>query len=350
MKEPLSVFLQRTWYGDHPLCRLLTPLSGVTAAAVAARRAWFRRVKPATAPLPVIVVGGLTVGGTGKTPLVAALAEYLKSKGRKPGIVSRGYGARRRDYPYRVQTGDSADQVGDEPLLLRRRTGCPVVIDPDRRRAVVHLAEQTDADIDIVVSDDGLQHYRLHRDVEIAVIDGRRGFGNGKLLPAGPLREPRSRLAAVDAIVVNGDGEAFRDAARIPTRARWFSMTIKPLGFENLATGEALPPDAFAGRVAHACAGIGDPRRFFDVLAELGVRATPHVYPDHHRYRSRDLVFTDAAPVIVTEKDAVKCRDFPDSKVWFLKVEAVLEDEFWEGLDARLARKIGTPVNEEARW
>ncbi len=317
---------ERVWYGSHPLRYLLLPLSAVTAVAVSLRRAWFHFAKPAPAPVPVIVVGNLTIGGSGKTPLVMAIAHHLKRRGYKPGIVSRGYGARSRSYPHCVQINDDVEEVGDEPLMLRQKTAFPVVIDPDRRRAVACLAERGDADI--AVCDDGLQHYRLYRDIEIAVVDGSEGFGNGLLLPAGPLREPRTRLDSVDLVVVNG-GAADQ---------KQFSMQVRPLAFENLVTGEQLAPGAFAGRAVHACAGIARPQRFFDMLSKLGMQVHAHAYPDHHRYQARDVRFEPEVPVVITEKDAVKCRRFATDDTWSLRMEAEPEKAFEETLDALLAQ------------
>ena len=319
----MASLTQRLWYGTHPLRYLLLPLSWLTALVLGVRRLWLRFAKPAPVSVPVIVVGNLTVGGSGKTPLVAAIAHHLKRAGYRPGIVSRGYGAECGGYPYQVQTDDTADKVGDEPLLLRRKTSCPVVIDPARRRGLAYLIEHSD--VNVVLSDDGLQHYRLHRDLEIVVIDGQRRFGNGLLLPAGPLREAVSRLDTVDLVVVNGG-----DGALAPGQ---FSMRMKPLGFENLESGERLACDAFAGRRVHACAGIAHPQRFFDTLVTLGMTVQAHAYPDHHRYVAGDLCFERATPVIITEKDAVKCRYLATPEVWALQTEAVLEEAFWKKLD-----------------
>ena len=339
--------MHRVWYdARHPLRYPLLPLSAATASVAAARRAWYARVKPAPLPLPVIVVGNLTVGGAGKTPLSIEIARYLGAAGYKPGVASRGYGGRCKTYPRCVSDEDDPGVVGDEPLLIKRKSACPVVVDPDRRRAVACLAEQ--GGVDVAVCDDGLQHYRLHRDIEIAVIDGRTLFGNGLLLPAGPLREPRARLASTDFIVVNGTAPIAGAAAE-----RQFSMRLQPVAFENLATGERRAPGDFAGRKVHACAGIAHPRRFFDTLRGLGMNPRTHVYPDHHRYRRRDLDFGSSQPVILTEKDAVKCRRFVGdearggawSNTWALQTEAVLEDGFWDALLARL-KSHGTRLHE----
>ena len=330
--------VNRVWYGEaHPLRYLLLPLSAVFFVAAKARRAYLMRRRPTPAGLPVVVVGNMVAGGTGKTPLVAAIAGRLKAEGYKPGIVSRGYRARRRRYSHRVRA-DSADEAGDEPVLLQEKTGCPVIIDPDRQRAVRYLCERSD--IDIAICDDGLQHYRLHRDVEIALVDGAAGFGNGLLLPAGPLREPRSRLACVDIVVINGEYES-RDHVidALPANKR-FSMRMRPLGFRNLVTGECLPTDAFSGRTVHGCAGIANPRRFFAQLRALGAEVIEHAYPDHHRYRGHELRFASRIPVVVTEKDAVKCRCFANDDTWVLQVEAAPEEGFWQALNVCLSEAL----------
>lgn len=335
LRKKCALLADRIWYGSsHPLRYLLLPFSLVFFVAVKLRRSCFLRLPQVPFSSPVIVVGNLVAGGTGKTPLVIAIACRLKSRGYSPGIASRGYGAERVSYPCQVQA-DNADRVGDEPVLLSLKTGCPVVIDPDRKRAVDYLTDRYS--VDVVICDDGLQHYRLHRDVEIALIDGSRAFGNGWLIPAGPLREPRSRLASVDIAVVR-DGQALADAfvGELPGE-RCFSMQMRALRFRNLETGEHLPLDAFSGQVVHACAGIARPEAFFRQLSALGVRVIEHAYPDHHRYREADLHFEERVPVIVTEKDAIKCCRFRNEDVWALEAEAVPAAGFWVSLDRLLS-------------
>ena len=339
-RESCAALLEKIWYGAHPLRYPLLPLSALTAAAVSIRRNWYARVKPTSLPLPVIVVGGLTVGGTGKTPLVIAIARYLDKAGYRPGIASRGYGGRCKKYPHRVNNKDNPDIVGDEPLLIRHKSACPVAVDPDRSRAIVCLKKQND--IDVAICDDGLQHYRLHRDVEIAVVNGRAPFGNGLLLPAGPLREPRARLEKTDFVVTNGSVPAEKESD-----ARWFSMRMQPVAFENLTTGERRGCESFSGWEAHACAGIARPQRFFDTLDGLGIKVLPHAYPDHHRYRRRDLDFAQPSPIMLTEKDAVKCRSFANADTWVLRTEAVLEERFWSALRDRL-RSVKTENEQKS--
>ena len=266
-----------------------------------------------------------------------AIANRLRSRGYKPGIVSRGYGAKQHRYPYLVRT-DDVDEAGDESLLLKEKTGCPVVIAADRNRAVEYLAGY--ADVDVVISDDGLQHSGLHRDMEIALVNGANPFGNGLLLPAGPMRELRSRLRSVDITVINGDYESRDEVIDSLPADRRFSMQMQPVRFQNLVTGKQLSPDAFSGRTVHGCTGIARPWRFFEQLRALGIRVIEHAYPDHHRYRERDICFEPEMPVIVTEKDAVKCRRFENNNVWVLQVEAVPEEKFWNSLDKFLTELL----------
>ncbi|HEX4882897.1 MAG TPA: tetraacyldisaccharide 4'-kinase, partial [Casimicrobiaceae bacterium] len=297
--------LVASWYAPRrtPLALALWPLALLFRAVVALRRALYAAgvLRSERAPVPVVVVGNLAVGGAGKTPLVVALAAALAARGRRPGIVSRGYGGTVRGVR-EVRPGDDPAIVGDEPLLLAA-TGHPVVVGRDRPAAVRALLAAHPA-CDVVVCDDGLQHYALARDVEIAVVDASRGLGNGLVLPAGPLREPAARLARVDAVVtlVAADGEGRSAPPRETT------MTHVPAGFRNLADpSRAVDPAAWAGRRVHAIAGIGHPQRFFDLLARLGVRATPHPFDDHHAFTPDDLALPDADVIVMTAKDAVKC-------------------------------------------
>lgn len=273
-------------------------------------------------PLPVIVVGNLTVGGTGKTPLVLWIAQRLQQQGWRPGIVTRGYKGRARSWPQHVLPQSDTQLVGDEPVLLARRSGCPVMADPDRPRGAQALRE---IGCNIVVADDGLQHYRLARDFEIAVIDGERRFGNGRCLPAGPLREPLTRLEAVDARVTQGE----------PRAGEW-GMTLQPTAFHRVGGVERRPLEAFRGETVHAVAGIGHPGRFFAQLRALGVRVIEHPFPDHHPFAPGDLRFGDALAIVMTEKDAVKCDGLTSENAWYLAVAAAPEPRFAEWFDNRL--------------
>ncbi len=296
---------------------LLWPLGLCFFTLVALRRAAYRLglLGSERLPVPVVVIGNLVSGGAGKTPLTLWLAQQLRARGRRPGIVSRGYG--RTDASVRkVGAGETAETVGDEPLLLARRSGCPVTVGADRAAAARALLT-AHPDCDVILCDDGLQHYRLQRDVEIAVVD-RRGLMNGWPLPAGPLREPASRLRSVDAVVAHDCAAAFaRDtpAYRMHLRGDRFCRLDAP---EIRAT-----PGELAGLRLHAVAGIGEPQRFFDHLAALGLEFESHAYPDHHRYAATDLSFTGDA-ILTTEKDALKCAGLTTLPIWVLPVDAVV--------------------------
>jgi tetraacyldisaccharide 4'-kinase len=307
--------LQQHWYRLSPLHLLLYPLSLIFRLLVALRRALFRAGLLASVklPVPVIVVGNVTVGGTGKTPLTLWLARQLIEAGWHPAIISRGYRSEADETAREVHKDDSANTVGDEPLLMARRALCPVWIGRDRPAAALALL-QAHPECDILISDDGLQHYRLQRDVEIAVIDGVRRFGNGLLLPAGPLREPLSRLREVDALVFNGG---------TPDAAEGMLMSLQGTRFHNLLDPTLTRSAAdFDGLKVHAIAGIGHPQRFFRHLQQLGLQPDTHAFPDHHRYTGNEITPKDADAVLMTEKDAVKCAAFATAKHWVLQVDA----------------------------
>ena len=319
------------WYKPAltPLTMALAPLAVVFGAGVAARRALFRAgvLQPQRLPVPVVVIGNITVGGSGKTPLTIALATELAARGWRPGIVSRGYGAS-ATHARPVPRGASARDVGDEPLLLAR-TGLPVWVGADRAATARGLIA-AHPQCNVIITDDGLQHYALARDVEIAVIDASRELGNGWSLPAGPLREPASRLDGVDAIV------RLAAAPRAPAR-REFTMTLAGERFVRV-NAPALDTDvnAFRGAGVHAVAGIGNPQRFFDHLQSLGIAATCHAFPDHHRLTAAELALPGARAILMTEKDAVKCASFADDRCWALPVRAVLEPELVSLIEEKL--------------
>ena len=276
------------------------------------------------------MVGNLTVGGAGKTPLVLWLAQFLQTKGWRPGIVSRGYGGQIGKTPHSVRLDDDPRWVGDEPLLLARRAGVPVVVGKNRVAAGRHLIEQNDCTI--VIADDGLQHYALARDVEILVIDRARGFGNGYCLPAGPLREPMERLAEAHLLVSHG-----QSATHEPLRANEYTMTLAPRAAVALASSEMTRPLAhFQSTPVHAVAGIGHPSRFFSTLRAAGLTVIEHPFPDHHRFIPADLDFGDALPILMTEKDAVKCEQFAGVGCWHVPVTATLSPDFGKQLLERL--------------
>ena len=312
--------LSETWYrDDHPAGWLLAPAGLVVGALATLRRRLYRRGLLASHGVgaPVVVVGNLTVGGTGKTPLVLWLTDYLARAGWRPGIALRGYGALARHDIVTVSPRDDAARVGDEALLLARRSACPVVASPDRVRAARRLVEACGCDI--VVCDDGLQHLRLRRDVEIVVIDGERRFGNRRCLPAGPLREPLSRLAEIELRVVNG-------GATTDTEVAMRLQAGDPVALDDATRRCAL--GEFRGRPVHAVAGIGNPARFFSLLRAEGLEVLPHAFPDHHRFVAGDLRFDDDLPLLMTEKDAVKCHAVARPGSWYLPVSAVLPESF----------------------
>jgi tetraacyldisaccharide 4'-kinase len=337
--ERLSARLQAIWYGGGQPPWLLRALSRVFGVAVGLRRAAYAHglCRSRRVAKPVIVVGNLTVGGSGKTPLVIWLAQQLRERGLHPGVVLRGYGgvAVAGRLPCPVSPDSDVAVVGDEALLLRLRTGVPVVVGRDRVGAAQRLIA---AGVDVVIADDGLQHLRLARDFQIAVIDGARGLGNGYLLPAGPLREPAERLARVDAVVINGERA---ESATYPLAAAQprFVMHLTGEWLRALAgTGEPVALSSLAGQRVHAVAGIGHPARLFAQLAAAGLEVIAHAFPDHHRYRAGELEFGDGLPLLMTEKDAVKCRPFAAANRWYLPVAASFSAADTSELLARLQR------------
>ncbi|WP_110687486.1 tetraacyldisaccharide 4'-kinase [Salinicola aestuarinus] len=319
--------LERAWYRNAGWLSLLAPLETLYRWGVKRRRAQFESGQRRTwrTPVPVVIVGNLTVGGTGKSPLVARLVRDLSAAGWRPGIVSRGYGGRGARYPLLVTSQTPVAQSGDEPLMLAQQTGVAVAVDPDRPRAAQLLLEQRGCDI--VISDDGLQHYALARKLELVVIDGKRGLGNRHCLPRGPLREPVSRLQEVDALIGNGGFEAIdaQDGAGVPR----FDMRVVPRQWRHLASGRVLPVSSppFGEQRVEALAGIGHPQRFFDTLTALGVVHRAHAFSDHHRFVPDDLPVGEAT-VVMTAKDGVKCQSWADERCWVLDVEAELDDAF----------------------
>ena len=357
-------WLQHHWYRITPLHLILIPISLLFRLLVALRRALYRNgILPGhKLAVPVIVVGNISVGGTGKTPLTLALAQQLVERGWHPLIISRGYkSAAQQSQP--VDSSTTAQQAGDEPLLMARRNICPVWVGADRV-ATAQTALQNHPQCNVVLCDDGLQHYRLQRDVEIAVVDGARGFGNGWLLPAGPLREPESRLQSVDAVVVNRQA-CFPDgttshSTRLPkdgnqvsgylptplpqageganeslrefifdggeTSTGQYAMRLSGEVFHNLLDpGKTVAADHFQTLNNHAVAGIGHPQRYFQHLHTLGIPFTPHAFPDHHPFRATDLAFADCDAILMTEKDAVKCAAFANERYWVLRVDAQID-------------------------
>jgi len=303
--------IEHYWYSKNIIAWLLLPLSFLFCVLSFVRRVLYQLniLKSYQSPVPVIVVGNITVGGTGKTPLIIELVKQLQQKGFKPAVISRGYGSEATSYPYQVDVNSTVKEAGDEPLLIFKRARCSLVIGADRRADIKYLLQHYDCDI--ILSDDGLQHYALKRDIEIAVIDNSRQLGNGFCLPAGPLRERASRLKHVDMVIYNGGDQPC-------------NMQIKAASPQALFSTEEhiiLDPQKI-----HAVAGIGHPQRFFDLLQSLGYQVIPHVFKDHYRYQQNDLLFDDELPVLMTEKDAVKCSHFNLPRHWFLPIEVQLSN------------------------
>jgi len=332
-------FLQRVWYDREAqwLSFALLPLSWLFGLVVACRRAayrlgFLRRVRVAR---PVVVIGNVTVGGTGKTPFTIWLATQLQAKGVRVGIVLRGYGGNSAHWPRDVSSDSEPQEVGDEAVLLATRTAAIIVAGPDRVAAAQRAIERG---AEIVLSDDGLQHYRLARDREIVVIDGRRGVGNRRLLPAGPLREAVSRLAQADLRVVSWRDGSPRPltpvAATIQACARLAEATA-------LVGGETRRLEAFRGTRVHAVAGIGHPQQFFAALQQLGIEVAPHPLPDHARITAADIQFPDDLPVLMTEKDAVKCSPLADQRHWAVRMDVMVSEQDAAAVHAMLGRLLG---------
>ncbi|MBD3648712.1 MAG: tetraacyldisaccharide 4'-kinase [Pseudomonadales bacterium] len=332
--------VERAWYSGALWIKLLAPLGFLYRQIAAYRR---RRIEKNTEsrfkpPVPTVVVGNINVGGTGKSPLVLWMIQERMSRGQRPGVVSRGYGGRTANYPLDVTGETDPNEAGDEPVMIARRTGCPVVVDPDRVAAVKYLLEHHDCSV--VISDDGLQHYYLDRHVEIAVVDGMRGLGNGLCLPAGPLRETPERLKEVDLVVINGEGEP-----ELPCMAH--RMTLVPNRFVHIENDETVGVKDIQSDRVHAVAGIGNPDRFFATLRDLGYEVIEHRFEDHHGFALADLKFEDTLPVIMTEKDAVKCRPLNPGLIhdnfWYLEMNVSMPPAFVTTLLGRAGLNV-TPL------
>lgn len=334
--------LQQRWYEDRPPAWWTLPVAALYGGLVRVRRALYRRgwLRARKLPVPVVVVGNLVAGGAGKTPLTIALVEALRARGFKPGVVSRGYGGTAQ-HPMLLDGQPDPAVVGDEPALIRMRTGAPVAIGIDRPAAAALLPGQG---IDVIIADDGLQHYALARDVEICVVDGTRGLGNGRLLPAGPLRESPERLDEVDFVIVNGGNaagaHAMRESANRQRAAPAIHMRLRGDTARRLRDASLRPLKDFSGSRVHAVAGIGYPPRFFDGLRGFGIEVEEHAFPDHHHYTAADFDFGDGLPVLMTEKDAVKCRAFAQPDWWSVPVTAELPDAFFDAVAVKIAHHV----------
>ncbi|HVR80835.1 MAG TPA: tetraacyldisaccharide 4'-kinase [Luteimonas sp.] len=324
------------WFGDQPPPMSARLLSALYAGVIGLRTMLYRRglLRRVQVTVPVIVVGNLIAGGSGKTPLVVALVERLRSAGWTPGVATRGYGRDHASQALWVERGTDPAIGGDEPVLIARRTGVKVRADRDRVAAARALIA---AGCDVVVCDDGLQHYRLQRDIEIEVVDGRRRYGNGRLLPAGPLREPVARAARCDFHVLNrpaDDADASSDASQ-PGFGEW-PMRVRTENALPMVGGRPRPLSTLSGQRVHAMAGIGDPQRFFGSLRAHGIAVVPHAFADHHRYVAADFQFGSDLPVLMTEKDAVKCMAFASERHYSVPAQAELPEAFWIALLDRL--------------
>lgn len=323
MTQTRDAMITKAWYEGALWLYLLWPLSLIYHLVIVIRRSFYRSgvFKVHHIDVPVVVIGNITVGGTGKSPLVCHLVEALISQGFTPGIISRGYGAKLAKNQVReVFTHSFASEVGDEPLMLKKKVDCRIFVSPSRVLAAKTLAE---TGCDIIISDDGMQHYALHRDIEICVFDGQRKWGNGHLLPMGPLREPISRLQSIPYLVVNGAKNS-RSYGQSSLDQKAFSMMLEAKSLVNLSTSETKAMQAFTGEQVHAVAAIGNPERFFNTLSASGIQVIPHSFADHHAFQESDFSFEQALPIIMTEKDAVKCELFHLKDAWFLPVEAKL--------------------------
>ncbi len=335
-------WLNRLGYEGGAFYRVLLPLSGLYWLLITLRRALYRMgiLSRHRAGVPVIVVGNITVGGTGKTPVTIWLARELRQRGFAPGIVSRGYGGSRSQSSMRVDAASDPDVVGDEPVLLARKAACPVVVDANRARAASMLV---DDGVDVIIADDGLQHYRLERNYEICVVDGARGLGNRRLLPAGPLRETIDRLTEVDQVLVNGrSGGGAEPTTSVEQNAIEFSLVAREV--RRLNGSLTRPVEGFAGTTVHGVAAIGNPARFFDMLRAHDMQVIEHALPDHAKLDIRNLRFRDDFEVLMTEKDAVKLEGTIADKYWAvpveLNVDPLVAGPWLEQIESRLRGEL----------
>ncbi len=348
----LEQFLTRAWYGGAAWVRLLEPLALLYVKVIEQRRRT-SRFGQESLPVPLVIVGNITLGGTGKTPLIIHLCRILHDRGIRVGVISRGYGAGRTRFPHAVQASDSPVDVGDEPLLTVQETGLPLVIDPDRLRAARHLLDIEH--VELILSDDGMQHYALPRDLEILVVDGVREFGNERCLPAGPLREPVDRLRDVDFCLINGTAQSLTSDALRQSADGDFRLI--PKNWIQLSTGERVPTEShvpsFLGLSSgsvRALAAIGNPQRFFAALEDLGIQSECHALDDHHQITAEHLQRIGAGEagvqVLMTTKDAVKCRSEIKSRGWHNCWALDVGVEIDEGLQNALVGRIEQLVND----
>ena len=324
--------LARIWYGDEPVPAWLKGLVPLYQLAIRIDKQWKSNKKCADlAGTCIVVVGNIIAGGSGKTPLVIRLCRIFTEAGLTPGVISRGYGRKERGLRL-VSPASHPDVVGDEPLLIARRTGVPVIVAANRCDAARSLLKKK---INVIISDDGLQHHRLPRSVEICVIDGNRGFGNGRLMPAGPLREPPGSLSSFDHVIINGESDC------VPAGIDAQYMSLAPGLLKSLAGGEAWRLTQFTGCTVNAVAGIGNPNRFFSLLQNSGIKVIEHAFPDHYAYSEEDFASMDKdLPIMMTEKDAVKCTGLGLENAWFLTVDAHLPQRWEEALVQQVLEEV----------
>lgn len=367
-------FLERAWSKRASWLWLLWPISLLYKFIATQKKRSQLSSQIPTPSTPVIIVGNISVGGTGKTPFLLTLCKHLIAQGKKPGIISRGYGGHADKYPFVVTTDSSAREAGDEPLLIAKRTGCPVITDPDRVAAMHYLLENFD--VDVVLSDDGLQHYALPRHLEICLVDGQRLLGNSLCLPAGFLREPPSRLRSVDLVVINNIVDQLDDDPELDADdelalqeqkfadqqlekaedlakfsgtdlSNIYSTKVKPGFLINLVSEERRPffgAPFNMGTQIHSVTGIGNPDRFLRLLGQLSYPITPHVFPDHHPFTVKDfesLAIDSNQAIVMTEKDGIKCQGFAAANFWYLEIDLELDPKLLAAIDARLQQVIG---------
>lgn len=321
--------LDHYWYSINPVSLILWPVSLFFLLLVICRKAFYTTgvFKSYKIKKPVVVIGNITVGGTGKTPLIIKLCELLNNWGYKTGVISRGYGGT-GPWPHQLVSTSTAEGSGDEPLQVYNRTGVPVVVGPDRVADANYLLDNNE--LDIILTDDGLQHYRLQRDLELVVIDQSRLYGNGFLLPAGPLREPVSRMNTFKTAcwkIVNGGNENY-------------AFNIRLRNARQLSSDRDESLENFKSDTVHAVAGIGNPQRFFNMLKQAGLKIIEHPFPDHHQFSQQDLDFNDELPVLMTEKDSVKCQTFTRDNFWYVPIDIELTETFINAFQAKVAELV----------
>ncbi|MCF6767697.1 tetraacyldisaccharide 4'-kinase [Thiotrichales bacterium 19S11-10] len=326
----LEKYFLRHWYQQNKtyLAYLLMPIAWIYYLTSLIRRFIYTRYLQPKLNIPVIVIGNITLGGVGKTPLVEAIYTKLKEKGYTPGIISRGYGRKTKE-DLVISEKHRATDVGDEPLMLYQFLQCPIAVAKKRLQALRLITKQY-PNVDVIISDDGLQHYQLPRDVEIIVIDAKRKLGNELIFPAGPLREKKTRVKTVDFVIYNESDTSPIDASY------HYTMTLKPSGLINLKTKKSYSPDYLSRQTIYAVAGIGNPSRFFYSLTNLGYQIIEKPFPDHYQYKIHDFAFKDDFPIIMTYKDAIKCESFDLDNLWYLSVKVEISEQFFDQLLLRI--------------